>query len=431
VKYHLIVKLRRTLAADLAIPEWVAFIADKSVVHRELDGVVDRVLRDAGLDYWVTREFRPAGRTWSADEREHGLDRTYRVILLDDARADEALEDRIRRLPSVEEVRRLQVVEAPVPSPELARQASVGHSRGQSIGLGYAQAVTRGRPDVTVAVLDTGVDLTHPELEGNIVKRADFVDLQGLDTAQFVGDIKDYDDVPTDEVGHGTHVSGIVAGRGLRMDEGIAPDCRLMAVRVLATMRSGDKLVGAGVVDNINPAIKWAVDKGADVVNMSLGIKHQGGGLPHEDVIRYALSKNVTVVAASGNDGSPARYYPGALPGVVAVGAADDSGWPAPFSSYGARITVMAPGVNILSSHARGGYAVASGTSQASPFVAACVALMVSHARNRGRRLTNSDVAGILRHTSDRVDARRRDQRAGYGLINMTDAMKFLTYSLN
>lgn len=431
MKHHLIVKLRQCLPDDLAIPEWVDFIANKSVIHRTVDGVIDRVLRDAGLAWWVTREFHPAGSTWGQNEREHGLDRTYRLILLDDAQADDAVVEHLRDLPGVEDVRRLEVVTAPVPQPQLAQQASFGQSRGEALGLGYAHAATRGRRDVTVAVLDTGVDLTHPELETRVVKRADFVDLEGLDTSRFVGDTRDFDDVPTDEVGHGTHVSGIIAGRGLRMAEGIAPECRLIAVRVLATMRSGNRLVGAGVVDNINPAIKWAVDNDADIINMSLGIKHEGGGLPHEDVIRYALSKNVTVVAASGNDGSPARYYPGALPGVLAVGAADDAGAPASFSSYGARITVMAPGVNIVSSHAQRGYAVASGTSQAAPFVAGCVALMVSYARDKGRRLSTADIAGILRNTSDRVDARPRHRQAGYGLINMTDAMKLLAHSLN
>ena len=125
-------------------------------------------------------------------------------------------------------------------------------------------------------------------------------------------------------MGHGTHVSGIIAGKGLQMDEGVAPECSLMAVRVLATMKDGDRLVGAGIVDNINSGIKWAVDNGADVINMSLGIRHTGGGLPHQDVVRYALSKNVAVVAASGNDGTAERYYPGALKGVFAVGAADE-----------------------------------------------------------------------------------------------------------
>ena len=428
---HLIIKLHEPLPAGLAVPDWLGFIADKSVVVTTLDGAVDPVLAEAGLRFWVTREFQPASSEWTAAERAQGLDRTYRVLLLDDGVADDRLVDRIRQVPSVEEVRRLDVVEAVVPQPELALQTSVGRSRGEAVGLGYAQGATRGRPDVTIAVLDTGVDLGHPELQGRITQRADFVDLRGLDTSAFVGDLEGYDDVPDDEVGHGTHVSGIIAGRGLQMDEGVAPDCRIMAVRVLATMRSGDRLVGAGVVDNINPAIKWAVDHGADIINMSLGIKHTGGGLPHQDVIRYALAKDVVVVAASGNDGSPARYYPGALPGVIAVGAADRSGQPARFSSFGAEITVMAPGVDILSSHARRGYAVASGTSQASPFVAGCIALLVSHARNQGRGLSTHDVVEILRNTSDRVDTRPRHRQAGYGLINMTDAMKLLTYSLN
>lgn len=425
------IKFWEPLAAGLVVPDWVRFIEDKSVIVTELDGLVDLVLRETGLDYWVTREFQPATHEWSSAEREQGLDRTYRVLLLNAASLDDRLVERVRSVPSVQDARRLEVVAAVVPRPELAHQTSMGRSRGEAVGLGYAQAATRGRPDVTVAVLDTGVDLEHPELQGRVSQRADFVDLRGMDTSAFVGDVKDFDDVPDDEVGHGTHVAGIVSGRGLGMDEGIAPECRILAVRVLATMRSGDRLVGAGIVDNINPAIKWAVDHGADIINMSLGIKHTGGGPPHEDVIKYALAKNVAVVAASGNDGTPARYYPGALPGVIAVGASDESGQPARFSSFGAQIAVMAPGVNILSSHARRGYAVASGTSQAAPFVAGCIALLVSHARNQGRGLTTRDVVGILRNTSDRVDTRPRHRQAGYGLINMTDAMKLLTYSLN
>src|SRR4029077_6622898 len=136
------------------------------------------------------------------------------------------------------------------------------------------------------------------------------------------GHFRGADDDVTDEVGHGTHVSGIVGARGLQMDEGVAPDCSLVAIRVLATMMRDGRRFGAGIVDNINRGLKHAVDTShADVINMSLGIKAAGGGLPHADVIRYALSRNVTVVAASGNDGTPERYYPGALPGVCAVGA--------------------------------------------------------------------------------------------------------------
>jgi subtilisin family serine protease len=275
------------------------------------------------------------------------------------------------------------------------------------------------------------VNLTHKELQGKIIKRADFVDLEGLNTSDFVGDIKGYDDVPEDEVGHGTHVSGIIAGRGIQMDEGVAPECSVMAVRVLATMKAGDRFVGAGVVDNIDPAIKWAVDNHADIINMSLGIRHVGGGLPHEDVIRYALSKNVVVVAASGNDGTNQRYYPGALPGVIAVGAVDNDGAVTRFTSYGANITVVAPGLGIYSSFAHNSYAVASGTSQASPFVAGGVALAKSYALEMGHKLTNNEINYILKHTSDRVSTRLRDEHAGYGLLNLADAFKLLTHLLN
>jgi thermitase len=215
------------------------------------------------------------------------------------------------------------------------------------------------------------------------------------------------------------------------MDAGVADGCRLMVVRVLAAMRNGERLVGAGIVDNINAGIKWAVDNGADVLNMSLGIKWEGGAMPHEDVIRYALSRGVTVVAASGNDGTSERYYPGALPGVIAVGAVDDTGTVTPFTSFGANIAVVAPGLNIYSSFINQTYAFASGTSQASPFVAGAVALMKSYALEQGKKLTNHDIAYVLKNTSDKIDTRLRNERAGYGLINLADAFKLLAYEMN
>jgi subtilisin family serine protease len=300
------------------------------------------------------------------------------------------------------------------------------------IHLAYAKALTHGRPDVRIAVIDTGVDASHPELRGKVVAQADFVDLAGLDTTGFIGDITGYDSVAEDEVGHGSHVAGILAARGLEMDEGVVPDCRIVAVRVLATMRREGRLVGAGIVDNINPGIKWAVDEGrADVLNLSLGIRNEGGGLPHEDVVRYALSRDVTIVAASGNDGTAERYYPGALPGVCAVGAVDQTGTVTSFTSYGASITCVAPGTGIYSCFARGTYATASGTSQASPFVAGAIASMKSLAREHGVRLTNRAVLDVLRRTSDKPGVRMRDQRAGYGVLNLADAFKHLAHAWN
>jgi len=353
------------------------------------------------------------------------------MILQQDRDLPADLVERIRLLPSVDEARALDVTTAKLPVPDLSRQTAVAPKTARDlIYARYAQTMTRGRPDIKIAVLDTGIDRDHPELKGKVTAQADFVNIDGLDAAEFIGDYKGYDDAPDDEVGHGTHVSGIIAGKGLRMDEGIAPECSLIAVRVLATMKDGDRIVGAGIVDNINSGIKWAADNGAHVINMSLGIRHTGGGLPHQDVVRYALNKNIAVVAASGNDGTAERYYPGALKGVFAIGAADEEGEPAAFTSYGAPITAIAPGSRIYSSFAHHRYAHASGTSQAAPFAAAAVGLMKSYALDRGVKLTNQAINYLLQHTSDRVDRGPRSVRAGYGLINLADAFKLLNYQL-
>jgi thermitase len=432
MKFHIVVKRHQALAADLSIPDWLGFISNKSVVQENLDPDFDEILRDNDLQFWLTREYKPAAAQWNAEEMREGLNRTYRVILQKDYDLPDNLVQMIRFLPSVEEVHGLKVGEAEYPTQKYSLQTFLSTQKlSDLIYLPYAKAITKGVPDIKIAILDTGVNLNHKELEGKLSRGADFVDLGGLDTSEFIGDTTGYDDVPEDEVGHGTHVSGIVASRGLQMDEGVSPGCSLIPVRVLATMKNGNRLVGAGIVDNINAGIKWAVDNGADIINMSLGIKHTGGGLPHEDVIRYALSKNVTVVAASGNDGTSERYYPGALPGVIAVGAVDNSGAVTNFTSYGADITVVAPGVNIYSSFAHNTYAFASGTSQASPFVSGSIGLLKSYALEQGKKLANREIAYILKSTSDKVDSRLRNEHAGYGLINLADAFKHLTYMFN
>lgn len=432
MKQHLILKLVDQHPDDDAIPHWLKFIGNKSgaidTVHPELD----RILRDMGIRAWLTSEYDSAESEWGADEILAGLNRTYRLILQDDYDLPADLIRRIKMLPWVDDVRGTQITQVDLPEHEISMASSLAPSSSADlIYLAYGKQITRGSPDIVIAVLDTGVDLGHRELEGKIDKRFNFVDLEGMDTREFIGRVHGLDTNVEDLVGHGTHVSGIIGAKGLQMDEGICPDCKLMAVQVLATMKSGDRLVGAGIVDNINNGIKWSVDNGADVINMSLGIRHSGGGLPHADVIHYAIGKGVTVIAASGNDGTSERYYPGALPGVIAVGAVDNMGSVTNFTSYGANITVLAPGVNIYSSFAHNTYAFASGTSQASPFVAGTVGLMKSFARERGKALSTHEIVNVLRRTSERPDRRLRSERAGYGLINLADAFRLLDYSLN
>jgi len=433
VKPHLIIKTHQPLARRVPIPFWGRFIADKSHTLESFTPAVDRALARAGVRIWVTLEHHPAqSGGWSPLEISTGLNRIYRLILQREVALPPPLIEAIQQLPEVEYVRAIGLAQSPLPELPEAQAVQLSSDRSRElIGLRQARRLFGGGdPRIKVAVLDTGVDLDHPEVAARITHRADFVQLGALDSAQFIGDKEGYDEVPEDEVGHGTHVSGIIAAAGRQMPEGVVPECSLMAVRVLATMRSGDRVVGAGLVDNINVGIKWAVDQGADVINMSLGVRHTAGGLPHQEVIAYALARGVTVVAASGNDGSGEKYYPGALPGVIAVGAANAQGEVADFSSYGAPVWLVAPGTDIFSAYAHGGYAMASGTSQASPFVTGAVALLKSQALARGARLSDAQIKTILLHTSDKLDQRLRTARGGYGQLNLLDASRMLDYLL-
>ncbi|MBS0125002.1 S8 family peptidase [Thetidibacter halocola] len=433
MKPHLVIKFAQHVARPQGpIPDWQQFIHDKSLIVDRLEPQFDTAMRENGLDFWVTREFSPRRRSWSEDEVAAGLDRIFRVILRRETGLPPELVARIQLNPSFEYVRPIVVSGAPEPEP--VRAASLSDLRFDTsrtrIGLPRAHMFGRGDRGIRVAILDTGIDAQHPELAHAIESQADFVNMEGLDTTQFIGDLTGYDKLAEDEVGHGTHVAGIIAARGLQIPEGVAPNCSLVAVRTLATMRDGDALVGAGIVDNINVAIKWAVDAGVDVINASLGIRHAGGGLPHEEVIAYALARGVTVVAASGNDGTPEKYYPGALPGVIAVGAGDPTGAVAGFSSYGAEVSLIAPGTTIASTEIGGGYKLASGTSQASPFVAGAVALLRAQALARGERLSDRDVKEILMRTCDQPRGPLRDRRRGYGHLNLGDACQLLNNTL-
>jgi thermitase len=159
MKSHLLAKLSERLPDDDDIPDWLAFIDDKSFVKESLSPGFDRVMRDAGVRFWVTSEYKPAGpdEVWTPDEVRHGLDRIYRVILQDDYDVSPDLIARIRLLPGIERVHEVGIGEAELPTREIATAASVGMSRaGDLIGLAVARAFTRGEPTVHIAVLDTG-----------------------------------------------------------------------------------------------------------------------------------------------------------------------------------------------------------------------------------------------------------------------------------
>lgn len=429
---HFVVTLAPGQAAAGDPPHWQRAITDKAGSGTALTPAIGALLERFALPVWTTHEYRPGAGSWSPDERASGLDRVYRLILQHNRAIPEGLIESIRLLPEVADARAGAIAAARLPDARPAA-AALGLARDdaarRAVGLPAARQLARGE-GVTVAVIDTGVDLDHPNLRGSLVRGYDFVNI--LDgQSDFIGDLIGADDVPDDEVGHGTHVTGIIAATGQGAPEGVAPAVCVLPIRVLATMQRGSEKVGAGLVENINNGVKWAVDQGVDVINMSLGVRHEGGGLPHREVIDYAARKGVTIVAAAGNDGQEAFYYPGAFPSVIAVGSAGPDGAPSSFSTYGPQISLIAPGEEILSTAIGGGVAHASGTSHAAPFAAGAAALIHSLARRRGARLGAPLVKRILTESADRAGARFKDRHAGFGRLNIADALRLADARLN
>ncbi|MCX7793361.1 MAG: S8 family serine peptidase, partial [Thermodesulfovibrionales bacterium] len=234
-----------------------------------------------------------------------------------------------------------------------------------------------------IAVIDTGVDYTHPELIGKVIKGYDFVN---------------GDPDPMDDHGHGTHVAGIAAAKsnnGLGI-AGVAWNAKILAVKVLNSQ-------GWGTLFDILLGIKYAADNtGVKIINMSLG----GGYSPLEELaVDYAVNtKGKLLVAAAGNNNSSTFVYPAAFSinfpnKVIAVAAHDWNRCRASFSNYGTWVSITAPGVEIISPTPIGGvtyngdgFAILDGTSMASPFVAGAAA--VAWALNPG--YTNSQIGQLL-----------------------------------
>ncbi|MFN8671049.1 MAG: S8 family peptidase [Candidatus Sericytochromatia bacterium] len=276
--------------------------------------------------------------------------------------------------------------------------------------------ITFGSKNIVIAVIDTGADLTHPDLKNKLV--------QGYN-------IIEPDKPPMDDNGHGTHASGIAAAETNNKIgvAGAAPNCKIMPVKALNGKGSGDTV-------NVAYGIVWAVDHGANVLNLSLG------GPQNETVkraVEYALAKNVTVVAAMGNSALEAeekkkpsllKAFPAALPGVISVGAVDFSRQRADFSNYGEWISVAAPGVSILSTmptyettmtemEKNKGYDFLDGTSMACPMVAGLAGLILSRYPN----YTPQEVKAKLESTATDIGKPGFDNEYGYGLINAYKAV--------
>ena len=206
---------------------------------------------------------------------------------------------------------------------------------------------------ITVAVIDTGVCMSHEDLVGRVLDNGyDFVD---------------NDDDPEDIFGHGCSVAGIIAAN---IDNGIgiagfAPNSSILPVRVLGPSGSGSMAdVAAGIV--------YSADNGADIINLSLG--SSVGSQVTLDAVNYAMEKGVTVIASAGNSGGALPGYPARYEGVVAVGAIDPGGARSSFSNKGGDI--WAPGRDVHTTYLNDGYKALNGTSFSAPYVAAMAAIL-------------------------------------------------------
>lgn len=235
---------------------------------------------------------------------------------------------------------------------------------------------TAGKPDIKVAVLDTGIEKTHPDLQGKVVAEKNFT------SSSETGD----------RDGHGTHVAGIIAATGNNSSgiAGVSYDTSLINVKVL----NDD---GSGTYADIADGIVWAADNGAKVINLSLG-GHADLQLL-QDAVDYAHNKGAVLVAAAGNSGTNNVMYPANYSNVLSVAATDDSDSRLSLSNYGSAVKVAAPGDKIYSTYRNNSYSYASGTSMAAAFASGVAALVWSS----DTCSTNTCVLNRIETTSDAV----------------------------
>jgi thermitase len=235
--------------------------------------------------------------------------------------------------------------------------------------------ISQSNSSVKIAIIDTGVQLNHPELAGKLLPGYDYVD---------------YDNIPEDGNGHGTHVAGIAAsitnnGVGIA---GVAPLASIVPLRVLDNN-------GQGTTGNVGNGLVYAANNGIQVVNLSLG--GPTGEAFLQAAVQYAWDRGAVIIAAAGNDNTSYPIVPASYPNVIAVASTNPSDLKSNFSNYGSWVDMAAPGDNILSTYLGGSYAYLSGTSMAAPHVAGVAALLAA----RGK--TNAQIRDALCFASDPV----------------------------
>ena len=229
-------------------------------------------------------------------------------------------------------------------------------------GAAVAWAQERGSSDVVIGVIDSGIDLNHEDLVGNILPGRDFVNRTTLRSWQLIPgeDYTEIDDDPSDFEGHGTHVSGVIAARSENEKglSGVCPECRIMPLRTFAAVRiTMDR--GNGVIDTVldsqsnsaefSDALSYAVDNGVDIVNMSFTSGSERLGTIFQNAMRLAQENEVLMISSAGNENTSIRQFPGAFDEIMTVASTDDRDRKSVFSNYGSWVDVSAPGDRVMS----------------------------------------------------------------------------------
>jgi len=312
---------------------------------------------------------------------------------------------------------------------------------GTDIDAPEGWAVEKGKKEIVIAVIDTGVDYKHPDLAENIWSNLKEIsnnqidddnngyidDLTGWDFVNTYSedcdkneDCTDPDNDPMDRHGHGTQISGII---GAVSDNntgiaGIAQNCQLMPLRAGFMTASGD-----GFLESIDAAraIIYAVDNGAKVINISWGDSVRS--MIIEDAIRYALKNDVLICAASGNDNSDAHVFPAAsqFPNIISVGGTDGFDMKSYFSNYGNWVHISAPGSSIFTTSIYNRYEFKSGTSMATAHVSGCCALIFSHFPD----INAQGVKSRLLRTAD-ISEKLKEKNVTAGRINLHKSLTSL-----
>jgi len=250
--------------------------------------------------------------------------------------------------------------------------------------------------DITIAILDTGVDLAHPDIKPNLVPGINLLDK---------------DKLPQDDNGHGTNLAGIVGavGDNIMGISGVTWKSKIMPVKVLDEN-------GVGEPFYIGQGIRYAVDNGAKIILLSLGVSVYSPFM--KEAIDYAESKDVLIVAATGNNGSRLNY-PSEFSNVLSVGGVDSNDKYVTYSNYGYQLDVVAPSEGIYTTKLGGEYTINSGTSMAAPQVAGLAALLFQKYPD----MSPKEVTNLIKFTADDVETPGWDIRTGYGRINVAKAL--------